>query len=54
MHSKDPWGRDTEYVTCLGGGDTEYVLNSLLPNDAIWRHDLCVLSISLWEFICGV
>ncbi len=27
--------------------------NSLLPNDAIWRHDLCELSISLWEFIRG-
>ncbi len=24
--------------------------NSLLPNDAIWHHDLCELSISLWEF----
>ncbi len=23
-------------------------------NDAIWRHDLCELSISLWEFIWGV
>ncbi len=29
-------------------------VNSLLPNDAIWRHDLCELSISLWEFIWGI
>ncbi len=27
--------------------------NSLLLNNAIWRHDLCELSISLWEFIWG-
>ncbi len=30
-----------------------YVINSLLPNDAIWRNDLCELSISLREFIWG-
>ncbi len=24
-------------------------VNSLLPNDAIWRHDLCDLSISFWD-----
>ncbi len=29
------------------------LVNSLLLNDAIWRHDLCELSISLWEFIWG-
>ncbi len=29
-------------------------VNSLLPNVAIWHHDLCELSISLWEFIRGV
>ncbi len=29
------------------------VLTLLLPNGAIWRHDLCELSISLWEFIWG-
>ncbi len=29
-------------------------INSLLPNDAIWCHDLCALSISLWEFIWGI
>ncbi len=32
-----------------GGCHVSY--NSLLPNDVIWRHDLCELSISLWEFI---
>ncbi len=25
------------------------LVNSLLPNDAIWCHDLCELSIGLWE-----
>ncbi len=30
-----------------------HIINSLLPNDAIWCHDLCKLSISLWEFIWG-
>ncbi len=30
-----------------------YCVNSFLPNDAIWRHELCELSISLWEFIWG-
>ncbi len=30
-------------------------ITSLLPiNDAIWNHDLCELSISLWEFVWGV
>ncbi len=29
-------------------------INSLLPNDAIWRHELWELSISLWEFTWGV
>ncbi len=26
-----------------------WAFNSLLPNDAIWRHDLCELFISLSE-----
>ncbi len=29
------------------------IINSLLPNDTIWCHDLCELSISLREFIWG-
>ncbi len=35
------------YGNIVGG------FNSLLPNDAIWCHDLYELSISLWEFIWG-
>ncbi len=30
------------------------MINPLPTNDALMRHDLCELSISLWEFIWGV
>ncbi len=32
---------------------TEQLFNSLPTNDGKCRHDLCELSISLWEFIWG-
>ncbi len=36
-----------------GGGVNSIDINSLPTNDGKCRHDLCELSISLWEFIWG-
>ncbi len=40
-------------IATMVQGIVQPPFNSLLPNNAIWRHDLCELSISLWEFIWG-
>ncbi len=44
-------------IGCIGliyTYDMAQAINPLPTNDAPMRHDLCELSISLWEFICGV
>ncbi len=46
----------TAFLTILDANDSkEHILFTSLPtNDGKCHHDLCEISISLWEFIWGV